>query len=107
MRRNEDDEESESAEEVEEGDDGQKPVKKRSGSIASLNFGSPAKKTDDKQVNQVDMEGGAPNQENQPEEEEEEEEAEFTITHFYIDFRHAFLQANLQNILGKPKYQVM
>jgi hypothetical protein len=34
-----------------------------------------------------------------------DDENGFTVEHYYVDFRHVFLQANLQNILGFPRYQ--
>lgn len=35
-----------------------------------------------------------------------DEEKEFEVKHYFVDFRHVFLQAHMQIILGKPKYQI-
>lgn len=39
--------------------------------------------------------------------EDSDDEEGYSIEHMYVDFRQVFLQAHLQNILGKPKYQVI
>ena len=61
-----------------------------------------------------DLEGGTIDTFSSSEESEEKEEVldsddenGYTVDHFYVDFRHVFLQANLQNILGKPRYQLV
>lgn len=46
-------------------------------------------------------------QDEQEIEEDSDDENGFIVQHFYVDFRHTFLQGNLQNILGKPRYQVI
>lgn len=53
------------------------------------------------------MEGGGDDEESeQKQDESDEEEKEFEVEHFYIDWRIVYLQAHLQNLFGKPKYQL-
>lgn len=53
---------------------------------------------------QTDVNSGDSDGDEDDEEIDSDDDGEFTIDHLHVDFRHVFLQAQLQNILGKPKH---
>lgn len=44
--------------------------------------------------------------EGRQEDSSDDDEKEFEVQHFYVDWRIIYLQAHLQNLIGKPKYQL-